>query len=763
MKTTQIRVRGAETHNLKRLDVDIPKDHLVVFTGVSGSGKSSLVFDTIYTEAQRQLIETFSSFARRRLPKLSRPPVESIENLSTAIVIDQKRMGRNMRSTVGTATEIFTYLRLLYSRCGAPFIGPSFYFSYNHPEGMCPDCQGLGKRIRVDAALLLDKTKTLREGAMLHPDYKLGGWNWREIVGSDMFPTDIPVGKFAPKQLEELLYADKIPFRKKHGAGTYAKTFTGIARRLETYYVNKAEDELPEAKRSAYDRYLTYGDCEACRGTRLNERARSVRLEGRSLDQVAGMELNESDAFLSGIRDPLGKAMVKKMRQIMGHLIDIGVGYLSLDRAVATLSGGESQRVKMARQLDCDLVDMLYILDEPSIGLHPKDNAKLIAMLRRLRDKGNSVLVVEHDPDIIRAADWAVEIGPRAGREGGKLLYSGTLAGLAASDTPTGRSLAAPPTPSLRRKPWTEAFAIAGAAVHNLKNLSVKIPRGVLTCVTGVAGSGKSTLVHEVFVKEHPEAVVVDQTAIGKSSRSIPVSYLGVFDAIRKEIAGAVRADAGLFSFNSKGACPKCNGAGELSIEMNFMDDVKMTCDVCQGRKYQEQVLALKYQDKSMDQILELTASEAAAFFRTPEIVRRLRVLCDVGLDYVEIGQALSTLSGGEAQRLKLATELHKQGQVYVLDEPTTGLHRADIERLLAILRRLTDHNNTVVVIEHNQDVIWQADWVIDLGPGGGAQGGEVVAVGTPETIADCETSLTGNCLKSNFLAGNSSQRGRRS
>ncbi|MBN1548822.1 MAG: excinuclease ABC subunit UvrA [Syntrophaceae bacterium] len=754
MSANEIRVRGADTHNLKHLDVDVPKGKLVVFTGVSGSGKSSLVFDTIYTEAQRQLIETFSSFARRRLPKLSRPPVASIENISTAIVIDQKRMGRNLRSTVGTATEIFTYLRLLYSRCGSPQIGPSFYFSFNHPEGMCPDCQGLGKRIRVKVEKMLDTSKSLREGAVMHPDFKVEGWNWREIVGSEMFPVDIPVGEFTPAQRHDLLYADKIPFRKKHGAGTYAKTFTGIARRLEQFYLNKAEDELPDAKRTAYDEYLTYANCEVCGGTRLNPRARGVQLQGRGIDEISAMELEQVDAILAEIRMPVAQAMVKKMRQIIGHLLDIGVGYLSLDRAVATLSGGESQRIKMARQLDCDLVDMLYILDEPSIGLHPKDNSKLIGMLQTLRDKGNSVLVVEHDPDIIRAADWVIEIGPQAGRGGGRLLYHGGLEGLQALKTPTGRALAKTLPEAVIRKPWNQAFEIRNAKVHNLKNISTRIPEGVLTCITGVAGSGKSTLIHEVFVPAHPDAVVVDQTAIAKSSRSIPVSYLGIFDAIRKEIAGPTGADPGWFSFNSKGACPKCNGAGVLSIEMNFMDDVKMICDECQGRKYQAKVLALKYQGKSMDEILELTASEAKTFFKTPEIIRRLQVLCDVGLDYIEIGQALSTLSGGESQRLKLATELHKQGRIYVLDEPTTGLHRSDTQRLLAILRRMTDHHNTVVVIEHNLDVIWQADWVIDLGPDGGRRGGEILAEGAPETVAACEESRTGKYLKQYFMSG---------
>lgn len=748
----RIIIKGAKTHNLKEVDLEIPKNRFVVFTGVSGSGKSSLVFDTIYTEAQRQLIETFSSFARRRLPKLSRPPVEEIHNLSTAIVIDQKRMGHNLRSNVGTATEISTYLRLLFSRCGQPFIGPSFLFSFNHPEGMCPECKGLGKRIIVDAELLLDKNKTLREGAITHPDYKTGGWNWRELVGSELFDNDKLLADFTEEELNKLLYAEDIPIIKQHGAGIYAKTFEGIARKLERLYVNKGEDELPEERKDAYQRYLLYIDCDSCVGTKINERARSVKLKGRSIGDLVNIELTELDEYLKEIDDPVAEPLVIKMRRIIGHLVDIGVGYLSLNRPVSTLSGGESQRVKMARQLDCDLVDLMYILDEPSVGLHPKDNAKLIEMLRKLRDRGNSVIVVEHDPEVIKSADWVIDVGPYAGVNGGQILFSGTVDGLKKADTLTARYLNDGKIIPEKRKKWNEYIELKNANIHNLKSISVKIPKGVLTCITGVAGSGKSTLIQEVFVKENNGAIVIDQTSPGKSSRSNPVTYIGVFDLIRKEMAVATNSEPSLFSFNSKGACPKCKGLGYISVEMSFLDDVKMTCDECKGQRYKDEVLALKYKDNNMFEVLEMTIKEAVDFFEDKEIRRRLKVLCDVGLEYLRIGQPLSTLSGGESQRIKLASELHKSGSIYVMDEPTTGLHMADIDRFLDIIKKLVQKNNTVVIIEHNLDVIKQADWIIDLGPEGGSKGGEIIFQGTPEEIIKCERSYTGSYLKESFV-----------
>ncbi len=749
MNHNEIIIKNAKTHNLKDISLKIPKNKLVVFTGVSGSGKSSLVFDTIYTESQRQLIETFSSFARARLPKLSKPPVEEIKNISTAIVIDQKRMGTTLRSTVGTATELYTYLRLLFSRCGDKFIGPSFVFGFNHPQGMCPACKGLGKQIKVDASLLLDKEKTIREGAINHPDHKVGGWNWREMVAADLFDPDKKIKDFSEKELNDFLYAKAIPIKKKHGAGTYSKNFEGIARKLERIYINKAKEELSKDRKDAYQKYFVYSDCDSCEGSRINEKARSVKVNGKTIPELINMEFYELYGFLGTIEESLAKPMVQKMRQILSHLIEIGVGYLSLNRSVATLSGGESQRVKMARQLDCDLVDLMYILDEPSIGLHQKDISKLIEMLFKLKEKGNSVFVVEHDPALIRCAEHIIDIGPKAGSLGGKIIYSGPFEGLKNSMGLTAEYLAKKEKVNNHRKSWKEYIEINNTSLHNLKNVSTKIPKGVLTCITGVAGSGKSSLINDVFVKANKDAILIDQSPVGKSSRSNPATYTGIFDLIRKEFAEATNSNPSLFSFNSKGACAKCKGLGTISYEMSFMDEVKVVCDECNGKRYTETVLALKYNGKNIFDVLSMTVKELVEdFFKDKEIKRKLRILCDVGLDYLELGQPLSTLSGGECQRIKLASELHKKGNVYVMDEPTTGLHMADVEKLLKIIKTLVDNNNTVIVIEHNLDVVKHADWVIDLGPDGGSKGGEILFEGYPEELVKCRKSYTGKYLK---------------
>ena len=748
MEKSPVIIRNAHTHNLKNITVEIPRNQVVVFTGVSGSGKSSLVFNTLYTESQRQLIETFSSFARARMPKLSKPPVDEIRNISTAIVIDQKRMGTTLRSTVGTATELYTYLRLLFSRCGDQWIGPSFVFGFNHPSGMCPHCKGLGKQIRVDVTMLLDREKTIREGAIDHPDHKVGGWNWREMVAAELFDVDKKIRDFTEQELQDFLYARAIPIEKKHGAGIYSKNFDGIARKLERIYLNKAQEELSEERKDAYQRYFRYADCEECGGSRINDKARSVKVNGRTLPELVDMEFIDLYDFLGTIEGDIAQPMVQKMRQILSHLIEIGVGYLSLNRSVATLSGGESQRVKMARQLDCDLVDMMYIMDEPSIGLHPRDISKLIEMLFRLKEKGNSVYVVEHDPAVIRHAEHIIDIGPGAGSQGGEIIYSGSYEGLRQSKGLTAEYLNRTGVDSFRRREWHDSIAIRNASVHNLKHVSVGIPKAVFTCITGVAGSGKSSLVHEVFVRENPDAIVIDQSPVGKSSRSNPATYIGVFDLIRKEFGRVTNSSPSLFSFNSAGACPKCKGLGEISYEMSFMDEVKVVCDECNGKRYTEAVLQLKYREKTIDDILHTTIAELPGFFRDKEINHKLGVLSDVGLGYLELGQPLSTLSGGECQRIKLASELHKKGNIYVMDEPTTGLHMADIEKLMTIIEKLVDAGNTVLVIEHNLDVVKRADWVIDLGPGGGRHGGEVLFEGTPEALTTCDKSHTGVYLK---------------
>lgn len=752
MNHDKIIIKGAKTHNLKNVSLEIPKNKLVVFTGVSGSGKSSLVFDTIYTESQRQLIETFSSFARARMPKLSKPPVDEIKNISTAIIIDQKRMGTTLRSTIGTATELYTYLRLLFSRCGNKFIGPSFVFGFNHPLGMCPHCKGLGKQIKVDVALLLDKEKTIREGAIIHPDHKVGGWNWREMVVADIFDVDKKLKDFSEKELNDFLYAKAIPIEKKHGAGTYSKNFEGIARKLERIYINKAKEELSKERKDAYQRYFVYADCDSCGGSRINEEARSVKLNGKTIPELINMEFKELYDFLGTIEGDIAKPMVQKMKQILSHLIEIGVGYLSLNRSVATLSGGESQRVKMARQLDCDLVEMMYIMDEPSIGLHPRDIDKLIEMLIKLKEKGNSVFIVEHDPALIRCAEYIIDIGPKAGSLGGEIIYSGTFEDLKKSKGLTAEYLNKHEEINNNRKKWKDYVEIKNASLHNLKNVSTKIPKGVLTCITGVAGSGKSSLINDIFVKENKDAIIIDQSSVGKSSRSNPATYTGVFDLIRKEFANETKSNPSLFSFNSKGACPKCKGLGTISYEMSFMDEVKVTCDECNGKRYTENVLALKYNGKSIFDILSMTVKELIDFFKNKEIKRKLSILCDVGLDYLELGQPLSTLSGGECQRIKLASELHKKGNIYVMDEPTTGLHMADIEKLMKIIKNLVDNGNTLIVIEHNLDVVKHADWIIDLGPEGGSKGGEILFEGTPEELIKCEKSYTGLYLSKYLL-----------
>ncbi|MFW6232241.1 MAG: ATP-binding cassette domain-containing protein [Spirochaetota bacterium] len=748
MTTAAIEIRNARTHNLKGIDLDVPRGEFTVFTGVSGSGKSSLVFATIHTEAQRQLIETFSSFARRRLPKLSRPPVDEIRNLATPVVIDQKRLGTTMRSTVGTATGVHEYLRVLYSRLGDPQIGASFLFSFNHPEGMCPECKGLGRTIKVDDSAMYDPSRSLANGAILHPDYKPGGYLWRQIAQSGLFDMDRPLREWSECELERLLRGEQTEVRHEVAGTSVATRFEGIVLRLERYYTGKAEDEAEEGEKTAYDRFLTYATCARCGGRRLNERARSVRLGGRMLDELCAMEIVDLREVLREVDGEVARPVIAKVESILGHLVEIGVGYLSLDRAVATLSGGESQRVKTARQLDCDLTDLIYILDEPTVGLHARDTERLIDLIRSLRDRGNSVLVVEHDPDVIAAADRVIDIGPRAGAAGGEVLFSGTPAERAVSRTPTGRSLASAPPLNESPRVALGSYPVRARGIRNLVDIAVDIPTGVLVCVTGPAGSGKSTPIHEVFVKERPEAVVVDQSPVGRSSRSVPLTYLRVFDKVRKEFGRASGADPALFSFNSKGACPKCRGAGTLEVEMSFLDAVRVECDACEGRRYSDEALAYRYCGLTIAELLETTVDQARDIFAAADVRRKLETLSEVGLGYLELGQPLSELSGGEAQRLKLAGELHKQGSLYVLDEPTVGLHRSDIDTLARVLDRLIERGASVVVIEHNLDLIARADWIVDMGPGGGKDGGRVMAIGTPLDVARNPESVTGPYLR---------------
>ncbi|OPY28704.1 MAG: putative ABC transporter ATP-binding protein [Methanocella sp. PtaU1.Bin125] len=735
-------VSGAKVHNLKDISLEIPRGKVVVFTGVSGSGKSSLVFDTIYAEAQRQLIETFSAFSRRYMPKIPRPEVDAIRNLSPVIQIDQKRMGENRRSTVGTATEISTYLRLLYSRVGTPFIGPSFYFGFNNPEGMCHACGGLGTIIDVDLEKLLDLNKSMAEGGVRHPFYQPGNFYYKIYRASGMFDVDRPLKDFSKEEMDRLLYMEPVKIGEDKLGGVLNATMEGVVTGLKRR--QKGKEDLTEREAKFY-RETT---CTACHGTRINDRARSVTINGKNIAELSAMELTDLYDFLEGVSGPVADPVLAPIRWRLRQLIDIGAGYLSLDRPVGTLSGGESQRVKMAKQLSCDLVSLIYVFDEPSVGLHPRDIHRVVEMLRRLRDRGNTILVVEHDPEVIGCADHIVDIGPGAGTNGGQVMFSGTVDALKQADSTTGHMFAARAKEKYTRRQPAGYIEVKDATLHNLDRISVKIPTGVLVAVTGVAGSGKSTLINDVFVAQHPEAVVVDQSPIGRHSRSNPATYAGAFDEIRKAFAAANGVEAGLFSFNSAGACPKCGGLGYIEVEMHFLDSVRMTCPECKGKRYTPAVLEMKYKGKSIADVLEMTVTDALGLFDQRKIRAKLAMLERVGLGYLTLGQPLSTLSGGEAQRIKLASELDLNGNIYVMDEPTTGLHMADVERLMGIMQSLVDAGNTVVVIEHNLDVIKQADWVIDMGPEGGKRGGQVIAEGTPEEVARVAGSYTGAFLK---------------
>ena len=736
-----IEIVGARQHNLKDVDVSIPKNKLVVFTGVSGSGKSSLVFDTVYAEAQRQLIETFSSFARRRLPKISRPDVDEIKNISTTITIDQKKLGNNPRSTVGTATELYTYLRLLFSRVGEPLTYDSRFFGFNNPYGMCPKCRGLGRELKVDLDLLIDWDKSINTNGLKHRHFQVGKYFWKTITRSGLFDNDKPFKDWSEEELDKLLYSEKFTVEDSDNQHMWNVHFEGIIKVMERRNVTG------DGIRGESFRFFRSTHCSECGGSRLNQQARTVKLMDKTIPELVELELTELHDWLETVEGPVADPIVNRMKPVLRNLISIGVGYLNLNRAVGTLSGGESQRVKMARQLGCDLIDMTYVFDEPSIGLHQRDISQLTDMLEELRDKGNTVLVVEHDPAVIKRAEHIIDIGPQAGRHGGNIVFTGTYDELLKSDSITSLMLTKNSEIKQKRRKRNGKITIEGASIHNLKNITVDIPTGIFVCVTGVAGSGKSSLILDVFARNHPESIIIDQSGVARSSRSNAATYIKAFDYIRKEFANETGEKPSIFSFNSEGACPKCKGTGALTVEMFFLDAIKMTCPECEGRRYREEVLKHSYKGRNISEVLRMTASEALEFFDSPQIHRRLKILNEVGLGYLQLGQPLSTLSGGEAQRMKLARELHKKGNIYILDEPTTGLHMADIERLLEVVNRLVEGGNTVIVIEHNLDVIKNADWVIDMGPEGGSKGGEIVAEGTPEEIAEEKGSYTGQFL----------------
>lgn len=748
MNVKDIVIKGARENNLKNVDVRIPKQKITIFTGVSGSGKSSLVFDTISSEAQRQLNETFTAFIRNRLPRYSQPDADLIENLSTAVVIDQKRLGGNSRSTVGTITDIYAMLRLLFSRIGKPFAGNSHVFSFNDPAGMCPDCSGVGQVVQFDVDKLLDGSKSLNEGAILFPVFKVGSWYLNTYTHSGLFDNDKWLADYTPEERNTLLHGkeSKIVYRTK--GGDLESDYEGLLPKLTRLYLKRDSSEMSDAKRETLDRFLTYDECSLCGGSRLNQAALACRINGYNIAECAAMEIGELIRMIEAIREPVAGPMIDGILIRLNHLVSIGLEYLSLDRQTSTLSGGESQRIKMVRHLSSSLTDMIYIFDEPSVGLHPRDVHLLNGMLCRLRDKGNTVLVVEHDREVMEIADHIIDVGPYAGTRGGEIVYEGDFAGLLRANTLTGRYL----TQSLPLKAPTRVpkgrMTVANASLHNLKDVTVDIPIGVLTVVTGVAGSGKSTLINGAFLPSHPEAIVIDQSAIGTSIRSNPATYTGMMDEIRRRFAAANKVSASLFSFNSKGACSNCQGLGMIYTDLAFLEPVRTTCDICGGKRFSDEVLQYKLNGKTISDVLAMTVREASSFFGGKELLRPLLTLEDVGLGYMTLGQPLSTLSGGECQRIKLAGELHKEGSLYVMDEPTTGLHMSDISRLMDIMNRLIDGGNTVVVIEHNLDVIKSADWIIDIGPEGGHRGGRIVFEGTPVQLAAAEHSITGAYLR---------------
>jgi excinuclease ABC A subunit len=768
-----IRVHGARENNLKDVNVEIPKRQLTVFTGVSGSGKSSLVFDTIAAESQRLINETYSAFVQGFMPTLARPEVDVLEGLTTAIIVDQQRMGADPRSTVGTATDANAMLRILFSRLGQPHIGSPKAFSFNIASisgagavtleragktvkerrsfsitgGMCPRCEGRGTVTDIDLTQLFDDSKSLNEGAITVPGYTGGGWNSRLYIESGFVDPDKPISEYTKKELHDFLQHE--PVRMKIAG--INMTYEGLIPRIQRSMLSKDKEGMQPHIRAFVDRAVTFTTCPECDGTRLSEAARSSKINGISIADACAMQISDLAEWVRGLAEPSVAPLLTALGELLDSFVEIGLGYLSLDRPSGTLSGGEAQRTKMIRQLGSALTDVTYVFDEPTVGLHPHDIQRMNDLLLRLRDKGNTVLVVEHKPEMIAIGDHVVDLGPGAGTAGGSVCFEGTVAGLRASDTITGRHLDDRAVLKQKVREPTGAMEIRGATEHNLRDVDVDIPLGVLAVVTGVAGSGKSSLIHG-SIAGRDGVVSVDQAPIRGSRRSNPATYTGLLDPIRTAFAKANGVKPALFSANSEGACPACNGVGVIYTDLAMMAGVATTCEECEGKRFEASVLDYKLGGRDISEVLAMPVTEAQEFFgagdaRTPAAHTILGRLADVGLGYLSLGQPLTTLSGGERQRLKLATQMADKGRVYVLDEPTSGLHLADVEQLLGLLDRLVDSGKSVIVIEHHQAVMAHADWIIDLGPGAGHDGGRVVFEGTPADLVAARSTLTGEHL----------------
>ncbi len=774
-----IRVLGSRVNNLKDVSVEIPKRRLTVFTGVSGSGKSSLVFGTIAAESQRLINETYSTFVQGFMPSLARPDVDVLEGLTPAIIVDQQRMGADARSTVGTATDANAMLRILFSRLGKPHVGSPNAFSFNVPSisatgsikvergdakrervtftrtgGMCPRCEGRGSVSDIDLSQLYDESKSLNEGALTIPGYTMDGWYGRIFRGCGFFDADKPVGKFTKKQLHDLLHKEPTKI-KVEGINL---TYEGVIPKIQKSMLSKDRESLQPHVRAFVDRIATFAACPECDGTRLSKAARSSKIAGINIAEACAMQITDLAEWVSDLAEPSVAPLLAALRDTLDSFVEIGLGYLSLDRSSTTLSGGEAQRTKMIRHLGSALTDITYVFDEPTIGMHPHDIQRMNDLLLRLRDKGNTVLVVEHKPEAIAIADHVVDLGPGAGSAGGEVCFEGTVDDLRASATVTGRHLEDRAALKATVREPTGAIEIRGATTNNLQKVDVDIPLGVLCVITGVAGSGKSSLIHG-SIPPSDGVVVVDQDAIHGSRRSNPATYTGLLDPIRKAFAKANKVKPALFSFNSEGACVVCNGTGVIETDLSIMASVTTTCEECEGKRFEASVLKHKLGGRDITEVLAMSVGDAEVFFgsgkaETPAAHKILERLVDVGLGYITLGQPLPTLSGGEQQRLKLATHMADKGGTYVLDEPTTGLHLADVEQLLGLLDRLVEAGKSVIVIEHHQAVMAHADWIIDLGPGAGHDGGLVVFEGTPSNLVAARSTITGEHLAAYVGAG---------
>ncbi|AWI04843.1 ATP-binding cassette domain-containing protein [Clostridium drakei] len=743
-----IHLKGLRQNNLKNISISIPKEKIVVFTGVSGSGKSSIVFDTIAAESQRQMNETYSAFIRGRLPKYEKPHIDYIDNLTASVIVDQTRLGGNARSTIGTISDLYASLRLLFSRIGMPKVGTASYFSFNDPKGMCKKCGGIGKVAAIDMEAMLDKSKTWMEGCVKDSLYAPGSWYWKQYKESGIFDMEKPLSEYSKEEYNLLIYGS----RDGKSEQEYPK-IEGLYNHYTRLYLKRDTSNMSKHTKKKSENLIKEELCPACMGKRLNEEVLNCKIKGYSIADMCEMEFVELLRVLKTVDDKRTITIVQSICDGLKRMIDIGLPYLHLNRESSTLSGGEAQRVKLVRYMGSSLTGMTYIFDEPSTGLHPRDVNRMNQLLIKLRDKGNTVLVVEHDKDVISIADEIIDVGPCAGKEGGNIVFQGSYKELLKADTLTSKAMKINVPLKEKVRKVQGYFFIENAKLYNLKNINVNIPKNVMTVVTGVAGSGKSTLISKVFAETYEENVVkVDQGPITATNRSTPATFLGFFDEIRKLFASENGVDEGLFSFNSKGACLVCKGKGVIVTELVFMDPVITECEACNGSRYSEEALSYRYKGKNIVEVLSMTVEEALIFFEDKKIRKTLQAMKEVGLSYMTLGQPLQTLSGGERQRMKLAKYINNKGNIYILDEPTTGLHISDINKLLKLFQKMVDRGNTVIIIEHNLEVMKQADWIIDIGPDGGKNGGQVVFEGTPKEMLEKSNTITAKCLRKEIV-----------